>query len=204
MTTQPPEASASYDPPLEREATNAHSLDFWLILILGICSPIMLGISLSVINPESGPLANFKVLLVTISAGFVAYGVNRFALDRGAPLAAIGFRWAMAVSLLSMSVVGGGMFIGSFTGIVYHAVVARQLEDNGAGLARFVSHTHQTTVEARKSGPVLRLVSQDLARLATCERTASCLSRASSGGYCLLYTSPSPRDKRQSRMPSSA
>ena len=24
------------------------------------------------------------------------------------------------------------------------------------------------------------------------------------GGYCLLYTSPSPRDKRQSRMPSSA
>ena len=24
------------------------------------------------------------------------------------------------------------------------------------------------------------------------------------GGHCLLYTSPSPRDKRQSRMPSSA
>ena len=24
------------------------------------------------------------------------------------------------------------------------------------------------------------------------------------GGFCLLYTSPSPRDKRQSRMPSSA
>ena len=24
------------------------------------------------------------------------------------------------------------------------------------------------------------------------------------GKYCLLYTSPSPRDKRQSRMPSSA
>ena len=27
---------------------------------------------------------------------------------------------------------------------------------------------------------------------------------AGSGGTCLLYTSPSPRDKRQSRMPSSA
>ena len=26
----------------------------------------------------------------------------------------------------------------------------------------------------------------------------------SSGWFCLLYTSPSPRDKRQSRMPSSA
>ena len=30
-----------------------------------------------------------------------------------------------------------------------------------------------------------------------------CLSEAY-GGDCLLYTSPSPRDKRQSRMPSSA
>ena len=27
---------------------------------------------------------------------------------------------------------------------------------------------------------------------------------SSEGGNCLLYTSPSPRDKRQSRMPSSA
>ena len=27
---------------------------------------------------------------------------------------------------------------------------------------------------------------------------------AEQGGACLLYTSPSPRDKRQSRMPSSA
>ena len=28
--------------------------------------------------------------------------------------------------------------------------------------------------------------------------------KARKSGYCLLYTSPSPRDKRQSRMPSSA
>ena len=30
------------------------------------------------------------------------------------------------------------------------------------------------------------------------------LLRVGDGGVCLLYTSPSPRDKRQSRMPSSA
>ena len=30
------------------------------------------------------------------------------------------------------------------------------------------------------------------------------VSLAKQLGYCLLYTSPSPRDKRQSRMPSSA
>ena len=30
------------------------------------------------------------------------------------------------------------------------------------------------------------------------------VNTASRCGFCLLYTSPSPRDKRQSRMPSSA
>ena len=36
--------------------------------------------------------------------------------------------------------------------------------------------------------------------------TANLLEAENSGNYnvCLLYTSPSPRDKRQSRMPSSA
>ena len=33
---------------------------------------------------------------------------------------------------------------------------------------------------------------------------ASCAMPAAEGMVCLLYTSPSPRDKRQSRMPSSA
>ena len=33
---------------------------------------------------------------------------------------------------------------------------------------------------------------------------ASCVAALLAFGLCLLYTSPSPRDKRQSRMPSSA
>ena len=35
-------------------------------------------------------------------------------------------------------------------------------------------------------------------------RSRSLLCTGQTGKYCLLYTSPSPRDKRQSRMPSSA
>ena len=45
---------------------------------------------------------------------------------------------------------------------------------------------------------VLRLVSHGV----PCWRVRSSMSALC--GYCLLYTSPSPRDKRQSRMPSSA
>ena len=36
------------------------------------------------------------------------------------------------------------------------------------------------------------------------ERNISFVSLSALYNYCLLYTSPSPRDKRQSRMPSSA
>ena len=50
---------------------------------------------------------------------------------------------------------------------------------------------------------------RDMARLIDCECLISVVVRPAQNGYeasndCLLYTSPSPRDKRQSRMPSSA
>ena len=38
----------------------------------------------------------------------------------------------------------------------------------------------------------------------TKQRIAQLMDRHDTVGICLLYTSPSPRDKRQSRMPSSA
>ena len=41
-------------------------------------------------------------------------------------------------------------------------------------------------------------------RLGTPSRTGRTVVRRSTPERCLLYTSPSPRDKRQSRMPSSA
>ena len=58
--------------------------------------------------------------------------------------------------------------------------------------------------------PDLELVRAELtgsgvwfADLKACSLVVSCLA-SRTGGPCLLYTSPSPRDKRQSRMPSSA
>ena len=45
-------------------------------------------------------------------------------------------------------------------------------------------------------------LSSTLAQIDT--RTGGWVKRLVEDGDCLLYTSPSPRDKRQSRMPSSA
>ena len=63
-----------------------------------------------------------------------------------------------------------------------------------------------TSITGPPSGDLEKSVEDEHRKLATCDEEFS------TGNYgvttcpktCLLYTSPSPRDKRQSRMPSSA
>ena len=66
------------------------------------------------------------------------------------------------------------------------------LDDEGPTLSGFVTHLADQT-----------LTLKDLGGNETVIRLADIASREHSS-TCLLYTSPSPRDKRQSRMPSSA
>ena len=72
----------------------------------------------------------------------------------------------------------------SFNQDMYNALAAELLQTGCSGLAPF-----GTTGEALSVGSAERM---------------SALEGLVASGICLLYTSPSPRDKRQSRMPSSA
>ena len=57
---------------------------------------------------------------------------------------------------------------------------------------------------ARNNEIVVALVDQDEATLKRIYKTGNQIELIAENKDCLLYTSPSPRDKRQSRMPSSA
>ena len=48
------------------------------------------------------------------------------------------------------------------------------------------------------------LANQTYKQVAICDKTVAGVIMGKNIRHCLLYTSPSPRDKRQSRMPSSA
>lgn len=168
---------------LQRQKRKSTSLEKLFLTPVTLCASLMLGISLSILNPESGPLANLKILLITCSAGLVAYGVNFFAITRGAPLAAIGYVWSGIASVVGILTVGIGMFIGSYSGLVYKSVEERVLIDNGAALNAYIHEIDQTALIIKRAGPALRLVSDDLANYAECERTSSCLSRNGRGGF---------------------
>ena len=73
-----------------------------------------------------------------------------------------------------------------------------------------VEQLTQLRVKGRETGVYVRVVKNSLARRAVEGTEFECMQDRLAGplmlGFstCLLYTSPSPRDKRQSRMPSSA
>ena len=94
--------------------------------------------------------------------------------------------------------------------VIVHSMdrLARNLEDLRAVVRTLTAKGVQ--VEFRKEGLVFTGEDSPMATLmlsvmgAFAEFERSLIRERQREGICLLYTSPSPRDKRQSRMPSSA
>ena len=168
---------------LRRDKGIKGKVEHRIIAWLGILSALMLGTALAKLMPETGPIANFKVVLLTSSAGLVAYGVNRFAIERGAPLAAIGYTGAGVASVLAISIAGSGMSVGAFSGMTHTAIDERVLTNNGSDLTHYITSVNKASIDAGRTGPALRIVAEDLARYAACEKSRSCLSRVGSGGF---------------------
>ena len=172
----PPEAIFKHMPPPGRPLIER------LLLWLAICSALMLGIAVHALIDKTGPLANLKVLLITVSGGLAAYGVNRFAVLKGAPLFAIGFKLAGALSIAGILLVGSGMAIGTFSGLTLEAVETRQLEEHGQTLQSFVTATDRDALDAAKSVPAIEVVESEFSDLAACEYRRSCFSGIGYGG----------------------
>ncbi len=161
-----------------------HPVDFEKIAlpILGAAATLMLFLSTLNLMTDSGPAANLKALLIAASGGLVAYGVNRLSIERGAPLAAIGFSFAGILSVTGILVVGAAMFASTFSGLVLKDVGYRQLQDNGTSLAAFAGARNRANLVSARVGPALAVVSRELSGWAECEIARNCLSGREGGG----------------------
>lgn len=149
---------------------------------VAIGSSIILTTGLFAIVEGSDFLAYAKFIAIGGMAAVVSYGVNKLAIENGAPLAARRFRGAALASVLSILAVGSGLFAGTYPGLVLPHVAERQLQEHGIALDNYIAAQTASSAQASRIVPALRAIVGDLQEKAACEITSGCVS-GSSGGY---------------------
>ena len=136
-------------------------------------------------RPSFQTLANQCFDLLVIGGGITGAGVARDAAMRGLSVALIEARdLASGTSSRSSKMIHGGLrYL-----VAGDVAVVRESASERATLHRIAPHLAQKTPYVIPTGSV----------------RSKLMLRGASVCYCLLYTSPSPRDRTRSRMPSSA
>lgn len=169
--------------PLKRRARKPppHYTSLLLPLVTG-ASGLLLTSALPSLMGAAGAFDIAKCVLMGISGGITAYGVNRLALEKGAAQAATGLKGAAALSIFSILGVGTGFFTATYSGFTINEVDRLQLEAYGTEQAAYVEARQRAAMEAARVLPVLRGISAEFAETEECERFESCLSGRGSGG----------------------
>lgn len=149
---------------------------------IAIGSSIILTTGLLSIVEDSGLAASIKFIAIGGMAAVVSYGVNKLAIENGAPLAARRFRGAALASVLSILAVGSGLFAGTYPGLVLPHVAERQLQEHGIALDNHIAAQTASSAQASQIVPALRAIVSDLQEKAACEIASGCVS-GGAGGY---------------------
>lgn len=167
---------------MERDKRPTSSLEEKLLKYQGLAAGGMLAIATFSLTTDVGPIANLKAGLLAATAGIVSYAINRFAVEKAAPLAAVGFKTALIAGPLSIVLTGGAMFASTFSGLVIKDVAQRDLERHGVALVGYVSTRNNESLLGAAVGPGLQVVAADLKKNHDCEVSISCVSGKREGG----------------------
>jgi hypothetical protein len=169
--------------PFRHKKRSAFEVEKFAVPALAACTGAMLWTSMPNLMTDTGTAANFKALLISASGTLVTYGVNRLSIEKGAPLAAIGFIAAGVLSVAAILVVGTAMFASTFSGLALKDVAQRRLQDHGAALTSFVAERNAASLASARVGPRLSVIAEDLTQYVECEIATGCLSgRGGSAG----------------------
>lgn len=145
-------------------------------------SGVMLGLAMTSIVDADSVIDYAKAGVLACSATAVSYGVNKLAIERGAPQAATGY-WASGLtSVLSILLVGGGLFAGTYAGLTLKDTAELQLQEHGQELSAYVGNATGAAAAAARVDPVVRSIEADLQEKLACEIASSCVSGRGNGG----------------------
>jgi hypothetical protein len=155
-----------------------------VLFFLPFFSALMLGAALLNLFGGNGDLIDhLKIGVITIAAFVVSYTVYRLAIEKGAPLAAHGIKSAGAISLASILIVGAGLWMGTYPGLVSNGVEERGLYQFENESVRFIEEASAEAAKAARLVPVMASISGDFTAKVTCEKAANCVSLTGGGGY---------------------
>ena len=123
-----------------------------------------------------------KAVLIGSTATLVSYAINRFSIEKGAELAATGFKLAGIVSVISIIAVGVGLFPSTYAGLVIHDVDELQIHQYLSNQDRFIDERNKLATKSTRLIPIIQVNEEELIQYRDCELRESCLSGRSIGG----------------------
>ncbi|ABS65497.1 hypothetical protein Xaut_0239 [Xanthobacter versatilis] len=169
--------------PLRLPPGQKRPLDKTIIAAGSVLSGAMLGLAMPSLVGGEGIMPLVKAGLLAAGATIVSYGINRLAVERGAPLAVVGYKSAAVLSVVGILAVGGGLFGATYPGLVYRDVEQLRLEAHGRALATYAATHAEGAAGASRIAPAMAAIRDDLEAKFACEVAASCVSGKAKGGH---------------------
>jgi hypothetical protein len=176
------ESDSIHSSPLRKAPAPRRAFASVILIILAVFSGGMLMLAVPNLVGGEGITLAIKAVLLAAGGVVVSFAVNKLAVERGAPLAAANYSGAAIVSVLSIAVVGIGLFSATYAGLVIKDVDRLVVEQHGEELGQLISQQTNYAAEAGRIVPAMSAIVTDLSQKYACEREASCLSGFSGGG----------------------
>ena len=127
-------------------------------------------------------MVGIKAILLAVAGVLISYAVNKLAVERGAPLAVANYMGAAIVSVLSILIVGFGLFAATYAGLVIKDVDQLVIYEHGERLSQAISQVTENSAEAGRGVAATSAIVNDLQQKLGCEIEISCISGRGNGG----------------------
>ncbi|MGJ8529797.1 hypothetical protein [Maritalea sp.] len=158
------------------EKPEAKPLVKTIIAITSVCSAVLLGLAAPALLDSSTAFDFVKIGVLVLAVGTITFGVNILAIDRIAPLAAIGIKSAFVAGAAAILLVGSALFASTYAGLVRPQVAELRLQAFGDDLTSHMGAVHEQALEAGRIVPIIRANAADREQNLSCEIQQSCLS----------------------------